>query len=218
MEAELQLLVQQRELADVAAAEAAANLQAEMDRTGAFASANGLLGQQLGANQVGAQQAIGQGVQNTRQNYGSRGLLYSSLRQGGEQQVRTQGALGLAQENASDTSQAQSAVDQYETMYNNIDLSTQEQNNQLATQANSIAMQNQIAAAQSQQQLASGIGQGLGAIAGGLMSPSINTATPDLTPAQYNGLLNPSGQAYDPTGGGYGGMMPANNLDYASAS
>lgn len=170
-----------------------------------IANAPGLLGSQLGQDQAVANQQIGQGVQNTRYNYNSRGLLYSGLEQGGENQVRSQGALALEAQEASDVSQAQQAQTQYRAMYNQVDLNSQAQNLQLATQAVNIGLQNQTARSQALQQFGGGIGQGAGAIVGGLTSnnpaptPTSTNPTAGWQPQQLT-MPNFSSQwGYDPS-------------------
>lgn len=109
-----------------------------------------------------AGQALGEGVKNTRQNYNSRGLLYSGLRQGGEQQVKqgvasslNAGVSGAKQDAYKSRTSAQNA-------YAAVDLANAQESLNMAHQAFDTATRNSIARMQAMQQL----GQGVGAVAG----------------------------------------------------
>lgn len=115
---------------------------------------------------LSAGQSLGQGLQNTRSNYNSRGLLYSGMRDQGENQVRgavadqlSQNLSGAKRDTANSLAKAQSA-------YASVDLANQQESLQLANQAFDTANQNNIARLQAMQQLGQGVGSAAGQIYG----------------------------------------------------
>lgn len=124
------------------------------------------LAQQEGILKLGAGQALGEGLRKTRENYNSRGLLYSGLREGGEQKKRQQvagalssGLMGAKRESANSMSAAENA-------YASVDLQNQQESLALAHQAFDTANSNNIARLQAMQQLGQGVGKAAGDLAG----------------------------------------------------
>ncbi len=146
------------------------------------------LGETIGANATQESNAeqnvkeqahatLGQGLSNTRNNYNSRGLLYSGMREGGEQAVRgavagqmASGLAGTKQDYANSLSTAQNA-------YASVDLANQQDTLNRANQAFDTANQNTIARAQAMQQLGGGVGMAIGTIAGSRSSSTQPSST-----------------------------------------
>lgn len=138
-----------------------------------------------------AQQAMGQGIKNTRQNYNQRGLLYSGLRQGGEQQVRTQAASSLASGIASTRRDYQNAADAKRQAIAHLGLASQQESIDRANAIFEMNTKNSIARRQAIEQL----GEGVGAVGGRIANyyfgdnpsttPSTGGYSSDLTP--YSG-------------------------------
>lgn len=143
-----------------------------------------------------AGQALGEGLKNTRKNYNSRGLLYSGLRQGGEQQVK-QGVAGSLDSGISGAKRdAYKSRTSAQNAYAAVDLANSQESLNLAHQAYDTASRNSIARMQAMQQL----GQGVGAVAGA-----------------YYGSRGPSAPATaQPTQNFSADRNDANNADWAS--
>lgn len=124
-----------------------------------------------------AGQALGQGLKDTRNNYNSRGLLYSGLREGGENQVR--GAVGsqLASTLAGTKRDSANSLSAAQNAYASVDLANQQESLNLAHQAFDTASQNSIARLQAMQQLGSGFGSAAGTIAASNYNPGTNPAS-----------------------------------------
>lgn len=148
--------------------------------------AEGLLKQQQDTNKLTAGSAVGQGLKNTRENFNSRGLLYSGAREGGEQQVKSAGASQLAGAMAGSARDSANSTNAAKAAYASVDLATQQDTLNRANQAFDTANQNNIARLQAMQQLGAGIGQAAGSIAGSYSSPSAPVATDGSVPYNYN--------------------------------
>jgi hypothetical protein len=114
-----------------------------------------------------AGQALDSGINNTRDNYNSRGLLYSGMREGGEASVRNAVAGQMASGIAGTRQDYQTAQDAQKQAYASVDLANQQDTLNRATQAFDTANQNNIARMQAMQQLGGGLGSAAGTIAGG---------------------------------------------------
>ncbi len=112
-------------------------------------------------------QAVGEGLKNTRQNYNGRGLLYSGMRQGGEQQVRTTGASQLASAMAGTARDSANAKSAAQNAYASVDLANQQDMLKRSEEAFDTSNANSIARRQAMQQLGSGVGSAIGTYMGG---------------------------------------------------
>ncbi len=106
--------------------------------------------------------ALQSGLSNTRKNYNQRGLLYSGLRQGGEQSVKGQVANQLASGTANTTRDYQNTLDARKQALANIDLAGRQESLNNANMAFEQTTRNNIARMQAMQQL----GEGVGSVAG----------------------------------------------------
>lgn len=120
------------------------------------------LGEEIGLLRGDAGQALDTGLKKTRQNFNSRGLLYSGLREGGEQQVRGRVASALAESEAGARRDTENLITERKKAFASIGLAEQEQRNQLAQAAFEKSYQNSIARRQALQQLGQGVGQAAG--------------------------------------------------------
>lgn len=168
-------------------------------------AAPGLLNQEQDVNKAVSGQAVGEGLKNTRQNYNSRGLLYSGMREGGEGKVKAAGASQLANAMASTSRESANTLDAAKAAYASVDLASQQDHLDRANQAFDTANANNIARLQAMQQLGSGVGAAAGYAAGSYNSSGSNPTTnwnpeplqnPGLgsqyTPQQNYGLLGGS--------------------------
>lgn len=136
-----------------------------------------------------ANAALDSGVKNTRNNYNSRGLLYSGMRQGGEQQVRGAVAGQEANDLANQNREYSDLLNKEKQAYSSVDLDTQQQNLSLANDAFNTVNQNNIARAQAYQQLGQGVGYAGGLLYGAYNSPSSEGGAG--TGGYSDSLLNP---------------------------
>ena len=139
-----------------------------------IAGSDSQLTQQQDLNRAAAGSAVGTGLQQTRQNYNDRGLLYSGSRQGAEAAVRASGASQLASTMAGTARDAANSKTAAQNAYASVDLASQQDTLTRATQAYDTANANNIARLQAFQQLGSGLGSAAGTIAGSTST----TATP----------------------------------------
>jgi len=125
--------------------------------------------------------ALGQGLKKTKENYSSRGLLYSGMREGGEQNLRS----GIAAKTQSDVAQtnreSSNALDAAKRAYASIGIQNAQENIQLANQAFETANANSIARLQAYQQFGGGAGQ----MAGYLFSRDSGGQEPSTVTAGY---------------------------------
>jgi hypothetical protein len=126
-----------------------------------------------------AGEALGSGLKNTRENFNSRGLLYSGLRQGGEQKVK-QGVAGSLSSGISGAKRdAANAKSSAQNAYAAVGLQNAQESLQLAHQAFETATRNSIARLQAMQQLGSAAGSAIGTMAGSRQqSPSAPSNQP----------------------------------------
>lgn len=128
-----------------------------------------------------ANQAIGEGVKNTRQNFNQRGLLYGGMREGGEQNVKAQGAATLSAGLAGVKRDYANQADATKAAIANIGLKTQQEAMQRANMVMETNMRNNVARQQAYQQLGEGVGYAAGAAYGSMnkkpaVQPNYNNA------------------------------------------
>ena len=157
------------------------------------------------SDQAAANNALGQGINNTDSNYNSRGLLFSGARQAGEQQVRGQVGSALANSLAGTQQDYAQQLAASQNAYANVDLQGASQALTMAQNAAATASQNSIARLQAFQQLGGGVGSAAGTIAGSLSGgSSLQTSSMPTT-----AMINDSA-GWDATGSG-GINNPFNN-------
>lgn len=125
--------------------------------------------------------ALEQGTRNTRQNFNSRGLLYSGMRQGGEQSVRGAVAGQLASGTAAAERGAKTSLEAAKSAYASVDLANQQEALKMAHDAFDTANANNIARLQAMQTLGEGVGRSTGLLAGNYYGPQQrppNTSSP----------------------------------------
>lgn len=160
------------------------------------------------SDQATANTALGQGINNTDSNYNSRGLLFSGVRQAGEQQVRGQVGSSLASSIAGTQQDYAQTLAAQQNAYANVDLAGASQALTMANNAVNTASQNNIARLQAMQQLGAGVGTAAGTVAGSANAPSGNPAS-YINPAAG---WDPSGSSgvntpYSGTSGQFGGYL-----------
>lgn len=109
-----------------------------------------------------AGEELGEGIKNTRQNFNSRGLLHSGLRQGGEQQVKQGVASSLNSGISGARRDAYKSRTSAQNAYAAVGMESAKESLDMAHEAFDTATRNSIARMQAMQQL----GQGVGAVAG----------------------------------------------------
>lgn len=137
-----------------------------------------------------ANRALGTGLSNTRKNFNKRGLLYSGLREGGEQSVKSGVASSLASGMAGTTRDYQNLLDQRKQAIASLGLQNQQAQLEAANQAFEMTQRNNVARAQAFQQLGQGVGYGVGMYAGGAFDREPRTPTYDNTPMAGRSYLN----------------------------
>ena len=142
-----------------------------------------------------AGQSLGQGLKNTRQNFNNRGLLYSGMRQAGEQQVKQGIASNLDSAISGSRKDSANALSSAQNAYASVDLQQAQQSLELANQAFDTANANNIARLQAMQQLGQGVGAAVGAYAGS-RSPSTQSPTTGWSPQQLQ--MPQMGSQYSP--------------------
>lgn len=118
-----------------------------------------LLGAQAGS-------ALDTGLQSTRKNYSDRGLLYSGMRQAGEQGVRNKVAGTLASAQSQSKKDLEALLTKQKAAFAAIGLGDYQQKMDAANQAFEDSYRNKIARQQAMQQMFSMAGQGLGMMKG----------------------------------------------------
>lgn len=140
-----------------------------------------------------ARRSVDAGVKKTRQNYNSRGLLYSGMREGGESGIKSAAASGLAGDISRTKGDYANLLDQQKQAYAQVGLQQQQQQVESANLAFETATRNSVARAQAYQQLASGVGQAAGYYYGSQRDKPQETAS---TTAPVNPASSWSGNAY----------------------
>jgi hypothetical protein len=146
-----------------------------------------------------ANENMNAGVKKTRQNYNSRGLLYSGMREGGEDAIKNAAAGGLASDIANTRAEYGNLLNEQKQAYANVGLADQRDLVNQANETFEIATKNSIARQQAYQQLGQGLGYAAATVYGGQNQQSASTASmpnmsggglimPELgTSARYNG-------------------------------
>ncbi len=134
-------------------------------------------------------QALDEGTRNTRQNYNQRGLLYSGMREGGEQAVRGAVAGQYASGMAGAERDVGNEVQGAKAAYGAVDLASQQEQLKMANSAFDTAHANNIARLQAMQQLGQGVGYGAGVVAGGYNQQPAQSPTAGWNP---QGLSQPA--------------------------
>lgn len=110
--------------------------------------------------------ALAQGIKNTRENFNSRGMLYSGMRQGGEQSLRTKVASTLASGMRDATRDSDKAVTGYRQQLASVGLRSAQAAQEQAERTFESNMRNRVARIQAMQQLGEGVGYAAGAYYG----------------------------------------------------
>ncbi len=142
---------------------------------------------ELDAEKAISGSAVGQGIKTTRTNYNGRGLLYSGMREGGEQNIRQAGASQLASSMAATTREGANAKTAAQNAYASVDLANQQEMLQRSNEAFDTASANSIARRQALQQLGAGVGGAMGSIVGS-SSPSGPSYQNPANGYEFNGL------------------------------
>ncbi len=151
--------------------------------------ADDMVKQEQDLERATAGRAVGEGIRNTRQNYNGRGLLYSGMREGGEQNVKATGAAQLASSMASSAREGANAKTAAQNAYASVDLANQQEMLQRSNEAFDTANANSIARRQAMQQLGAGVGSAAGSIAGSYSSqPTGSTYQNPASGYEFNGL------------------------------
>lgn len=140
-----------------------------------------------------ADRAVGQGVQKTRENYNRRGLLYSGMREGGEQGVRAQGAAQLQGTISDSRRDYAKKADATKEAIAKLGMAQQQQALELQRQVFETSMRNSVARQQAFQQLGSGVGYLVGA---GLAGRGSGGNYDNMNPNANNYERLPSRPAY----------------------
>ncbi len=162
--------------------------------------ADDMVKQEQDLERAAAGSAVGQGIKTTRQNYNGRGLLYSGMREGGEQNIRQAGAAQLASSMASSAREGANAKSAAQNAYASVDLANQQEMLQRSNEAFDTANANSIARRQAMQQL----GAGLGAAAGSFAGSQSSTGPTYQNPASGFGSGGSGFQYNGPSSGSYG--------------
>ncbi len=150
-------------------------------------------------NAVGAQ-ALDSGTRNTRRNYNSRGLLYSGMREGGEQSVRGAVSSQLARGMAGAERDVRGSTDAAKAAYASVGLANQQENLKQANAAFDTAHANNIARLQAMQQLGQGVGYAGGMAYGSLSNPSNPAASTSMKNEFWSQPSYQMGQQSSPPG------------------
>lgn len=158
-------------------------------------SAADILNQTQSGLRSEANDALTQGLKNTKQNFNRRGLLYSGAREAGEGAVRAGVAGQLASGITGSNRESANSVQAAENAYGAVDLAGAQQQIDIANHAFDTAKANNIARLQAMQQLGQGVGSALGTYFGGRQSsglvqqegggPSSWDMNAQNTPGQY---------------------------------
>lgn len=164
-----------------------AELDAVMGRIGlknslgsAIANNSNLEGQAEEGIQRAAGHALDAGVRNTDKNYNRRGLLYSGMRESGDESVKSAVAGQMASDLSKTKREYGSLADEQKRAYASIGLQEQQRNLELANQAFETVSRNNIARAQAYQEMAGGVGQAAGYIYGSYNSGGQKTPNSSL--------------------------------------
>ena len=143
--------------------------------TGAYDFRKGLAETQANAaNDIRAQagSTLDQGIKKVRSGANNRGLLYSGLRQGAEQDYRGQVASTMAKQIAQSNADLSKKADSMDEIAANAKLQGMQQSMQAQAQVDKMNLENSVSRAQQMQQLTGAIGYGFGRWAGGGSEPA----------------------------------------------
>lgn len=151
-----------------------------------------------------AQAALNSGVRHTRENFNSRGLLYSGLREGGEQQVKGDVASEYASGIAGAERGSKNSTEAAKAAYAAVGLASEQHSLDMANHAFDTANANNIARLQAMQQLGQGVGSAAGTVAGSYYGPNtppppgqtIQDSSNIYSPTTTRGLLGEDNQRY----------------------
>lgn len=132
------------------------------------------MGQSVQNQRELANEALSSGIHKTRQNYNSRGLLYSGLREGGEQGIKGKVGSSLASNIASTKRDYQNTLASEKAAYTSLGFAQQAADLERANQAFEVTTRNNIARAQAYEQL----GYGVGSLAGYATTKNAQPAAP----------------------------------------
>lgn len=125
-----------------------------------------------------ANQNLSTGLKKTRENYNSRGLLYSGMREGGEQGIKSNAAASLASGIAGTSRDYQNTLASEKSAYTSLGFAQQQADLDRANQAFEITTKNNIARAQAYEQLGYGVGSLAGTMYGQQKAPAAQQAKP----------------------------------------
>ena len=151
-----------------------------------------LPGMQKGASeqiQREGDMALESGLKGTRQNFNRRGLLYSGLREAGEQGVRGKVASTMAGQKAQSNKELTDLSKSKWEKVANAGLQSYQDSVNREAEIENIKLQNSVARAQVMQQL----GQVGGYAAGAYLASPSNASTPNTGTAGYSSSYNPYG-------------------------
>lgn len=156
--------------------------------------------QQQASDQIGKEGdlALQSGLKGTRQNFNRRGLLYSGLREGGEQDVRGKVASGMAGQKAQSNQDLNKMAQAKWAKAGQVGLQGYQDAVNREAEIAGINLQNQVARAQAMQQL----GQ-VGGYAAGSMYANRDVSAPNTGAAGYSSSYNPYGNQPRAVPGGY---------------
>lgn len=112
------------------------------------------------------ERAIGEGVKNTRQNFNQRGLLYGGMREGGEAEVKAQGAATVANNLSGVKRDYANKTDAIKQSIAAIGLQNAQEAQQRQQVVMETSMRNSVARQQAYQQLGEGVGYAAGSYYG----------------------------------------------------
>lgn len=145
---------------------------------------------QYGLLEKDVQRNLNKGLEQTRKNYSSRGLLYSGLRQGAEAQQRGQAASYLAESRSGIKSELMDMAAEKRKVAAAVGLAGFQQAQDSARELSNLQMQNAIARRRNAAALGQGIGYAVGAFYNPQTSsaPSSNLGSYDAS-TYYDGLI-----------------------------
>lgn len=139
---------------------------------GAIAQNPNEMGYAIENQRNAANEALSSGLKNTRENYNRRGLLYSGLREGGEQGIKEKVGANLASNIAGTKRDYMNTLSSEKAAYSSLGFAQQQADLERANQAFEITTKNNIARSQAYEQLGYGVGGLVGNFAGRNSQPA----------------------------------------------
>lgn len=136
--------------------------------------------------QQDADQALKEGIKNTRRNFNSRGLLYSGLRQGAEGDIRSQVASGLSGGRVQINKDLEDSASAKERQAASVGLQSYGAALQSAENLYNAQLQNAILRRKALSSLGAGLGYAAGAYYGGKSSSPDSNVFSDIGASPYN--------------------------------